>query len=116
VGVPEKCGIIEDNGLWPLKTNLYSIESRSQKNGKLPVCPRFQVRHFVGWFGAGYLVPASLARNRLYSAEATHSPDNPDVALGLAAISMGNSFKGDYAKLAQDFWHLICGGTSDLKF
>jgi hypothetical protein len=41
VGVPEKYGIIEDNEFWPLKTNLYSIESRSQKNGKLPVCPPF---------------------------------------------------------------------------
>ncbi len=75
-----------------------------------------QVRHFAGWFGAGYLVPAAIARSRLYREEDTHDPHNPDVALGLAAISMGNSFQGDYEKLAQDFWHTICGGTSHLKF
>jgi RHS repeat-associated protein len=77
-----------------------------------------QVRHFVGWFGAGFYSPlgAGYARSRLYESEGTQDPSNPDVALGLAAIDMGSNFKGDYAKLAQDFWHKICGGNTDLKF
>ncbi len=54
MGVPEKCGTIEDNGLWPLKTNLYSIESRSQKNGKLPVCPRFPGAGFTAHIAYGF--------------------------------------------------------------
>jgi hypothetical protein len=36
--------------------------------------------------------------------------------LGLAAIAMGNAFAGDAKRLAQDFWHSICGGTKDLEF
>jgi hypothetical protein len=79
-----------------------------------------QVRHFVGWFAAGNMLGNnSFTRGQLYSAEGTDDPDNPDVALGLAALQMGQSFGLDYpldfAQLAQNIWHSICGGTTNLK-
>ena len=79
--------------------------------------PSNQVRHFAGWFGAGFFSPSeSYARNQLYDSEGTRDPAVPDVALGLAAIALASSFNGDYAALAQDVWHEICGGTTNLKF
>jgi len=79
-----------------------------------------QVRHFVGWFAAGYYWGNnSITRGQLYHAKDTNDPENPDVALGLAAIQIGASFAQspsmNFEQLAQSAWRSICGGTSDLK-
>ena len=78
-----------------------------------------QVRHFIGWFGAGFNVPHIVARRELYSQEGTSDPRDPDVALGLAAIQMGGTYDPvsnfeNYKALAQSIWHDICGGKGDL--
>ena len=75
-----------------------------------------QVRHFVGWFAAGFLVTPAVAKNRLYNSEGTNSVLNPDVALGLLAIDLGSSFNGNAKQLAQDIWHKACGETSNLRY
>jgi hypothetical protein len=77
-----------------------------------------QVRHFVGWLAASYYhsnVTSTFARQLLYNQEGTRSVNDPDVALGLAAIDLGADFNGDYKKLAQDIWHQICGESSNLS-
>lgn len=78
-----------------------------------------QVRHFVGWFGAGYFWGNNpITRGPLYDAKG-RDPENPDVALGLAALQLGQQFSLNlsmsFEQLAESFWHSICGGTKDLK-
>jgi hypothetical protein len=76
-----------------------------------------QVRHFVGWLAAGYLgITRADTRERLYNSEGGERDPTKsvDVALGLAAIELGENFRGDYKKLAQDVWHNICGERGDL--
>jgi hypothetical protein len=85
-----------------------------------------QVRHFVGWFAAGYLGPDFFARRELRNQESTG--DLADIALGDAAIGLGDAFRSSvFARptlspnsqaqaLAQRIWHDICGGTRDVKF
>jgi hypothetical protein len=74
-----------------------------------------QVRHFVGYLGAGFGVGSTLANRGLYSQEGTENPRDPDVGLGLAATDQGSRFNGNYKQLAQDVWHRVCGQSGDLK-
>ena len=75
-----------------------------------------QVRHFAGWLAAGYTFgDLGAVRNRLYQAEGTSNPNDPDVALGLAAIQIGASFGGNRMQLTQDIWNKICGGGGRLS-
>ena len=58
-----------------------------------PASPN-QVRHFVGWFAAGYLgITRADTRRRLYNSEGGQSDPTKsvDVALGLAAIELGEN-------------------------
>jgi hypothetical protein len=78
--------------------------------------PNNQVRHFVGWFAAGYTFgDYGRVRDRLYQAEGTNNPNDPDVALGLAGIQIGASFGGNRMQLTQDIWNKVCGGTGRLS-
>lgn len=74
-----------------------------------------QVRHFVGFFAAGYMTDRAAARGMLAVNEGSYSSGNPDVALGIAAINLGVHFNGNYNQLAQDIWHGICGESSNLN-
>ncbi len=77
--------------------------------------PDNQVRHFVGWFGAGYSVNSAYAEAALFGQEGTLRNRDPDVALGRAGIALGGSFRGDFKKLAQDVWTQICGEKGALN-
>jgi len=79
------------------------------------VDPSNQVRHFVGYLGAGYGIGATLANQGLYSQEGTNNPNVPDVGLGLVATDLGSRFSGNYKQLAQDVWHRVCGQSSNLN-
>jgi hypothetical protein len=76
-----------------------------------------QVRHFVGFFAMGNLLGAAANVGLLIN-EGTLDPNNPDVALGQAAISMGATLaNGDNLKnLGQNIWHQICGQNTDLAW
>jgi Tol biopolymer transport system component len=74
-----------------------------------------QVRHFVGWFAAGYSTDWAFAEAALFAQEGTLRNRDPDVALGRAGISLGGSFSGDFRKLAQDVWSQICGEKTALN-
>jgi hypothetical protein len=75
-----------------------------------------QVRHFVGWFGAGAWLPPPAARRLLWDQEGTRSFNNPDVALGQQAINMGHEFSKtkDWKALAEGIWRDVCGGQGKL--
>ncbi len=77
--------------------------------------PDNQVRHFVGWFAAGYSVNSAYAEAALFAQEGTLRNRDPDVALGRAGIALGSSFNGDFRKLAQDVWSQICGEKGALN-
>src|SRR5262249_2217050 len=73
-----------------------------------------QVRHFAGWFAAGYYFgDYGRVRDQLYRAEGTTNPNDPDVALGLVGIQIGASFGGNRTQLARDIWSKVCGGSGD---
>ncbi len=77
-----------------------------------------QVRHFAAWFAAGdFWGNNAITRGRLHRTEHSSNPNDPDVALGEAAIGLGASFpmSADYKKLAQDVWHQIYGQSGDLS-
>ena len=74
-----------------------------------------QVRHFVGFFAAGYSVGIPLGAVAVYLNEGSISSSNADVALGEKAASLGGNFFGDYKRLAQDVWHEVCGESSNLN-
>lgn len=73
-----------------------------------------QVRHFVFYFASTLRVGPYATRYGLSRSENPYNASNPDVALGWAAIDLGNHFHGNYRRLAQDIWHNICGGDGDL--
>ena len=76
--------------------------------------PQNQVRHFAGWFAAGYTFgDYGAVRNRLFQAEGTSNPNDPDVALGLVGIEIGASFGGDRLGLARNIWHKVCGQSGE---
>jgi YD repeat-containing protein len=74
-----------------------------------------QVRHFTFYLGAGWGIGNFFATRGLYESEGTDNPNDPDVALGRLAISLGSHFNGNYKQLAQDIWHNVCGQTSSLN-
>ncbi len=79
-----------------------------------------QVRHFIGWFAAGFNLPHFVARHELYNQEGNSNMNDPDVALGVAAIELAGTYKivsdyKNYKGLAQRIWRDICGGKGDLN-
>jgi len=73
-----------------------------------------QVRHFVGFFAAGYSVGVPLGDVAVYLNEGTVRR-TADVRLGEMASSLGGNFFGNYKQLAQDVWHDVCGQSSNLN-
>ena len=73
-----------------------------------------QVRHFTGFFAAGYSVGVPLGDVAVYLNEGAVRR-TPDVALGEKASSLGGNFFGNYKQLAQDVWHDVCGQSSNLN-
>ena len=73
-----------------------------------------QVRHFAGWFAAGYLFgDYGRVKNQLYQQEGTSDPHDADVGLGLAAIEIGASFGGNRTALSRDIWNKVCGQSGE---
>ncbi|MFY9556612.1 MAG: hypothetical protein WAV47_18015, partial [Blastocatellia bacterium] len=75
-----------------------------------------QVRHFAFYFAAGFKLGSAAARFGLSRSEDPYNANNPDVALGWAAIDAGEKLKGgNYRDVAQIVWHEICGGAGNLR-
>jgi RHS repeat-associated protein len=71
-----------------------------------------QVRHFIAYLALGYAEPRLLADAIAAGRDLNNQPDR---ALGYVGNRLGNEFKGDYEKLAQDIWYDVCGQASRLN-
>jgi YD repeat-containing protein len=65
-----------------------------------------QVRHAVAYLALGYRSPLLVASDSIAWGRDIHN--QPDKDLGYAANKLGSRFKGDYKKLANDFYNQIC--------
>ena len=75
-----------------------------------------QVRHFIAYLALGYTEPVRLVADGIaYGRDPNNQPDRE---LGYVGNRLGNEFKGDYERLAQDIWYEVCGQSTsglDLK-
>ena len=75
-----------------------------------------QVRHFIAYLALGYTEPVRLGADGIAY---LRDPNNqPDRDLGYVGNRLGNEFRGDYERLAQDIWYEVCGQSTsalDLK-